>query len=1005
MASESLRRFVTLQEAYVIVIELRRHPFIAVFCLAAALLLAAPARAAQQDPVRLEQAIVAAQDRGALGLEIALEPDLCQRLAREQRVLLAQVPLPGGRAVDLRLERFAWPPAPGLLGRNGALVPGQTLAGGLDLTFWSGFIQGEPESDVFLAFSPRGTRGWVRSGGQVVHLLAGPGEAGGWQSPALLWLRDGDLRALGATPPVGCATPPPPAPRTAGSGPSRSPAGSASARSGTLPLIQARVAIETDYQFYALFNDLDAARAYVLCLLGAASLRYEEQAGIVLVPVYAGLHDNANDPWVAPDTPGAGAGTLLDEFRQAWDQGAAPVTADVHHFLSGAIWGGGVAYLGTVCNRDWSFGVSTGIGGANPIPIVPNGWANWDFFVLAHELGHNFDAIHTHGYCPPLDECAPPGAFGPCQTQQVCTSSGTVMSYCHVCAGGMTNITTYFHPQSAADMRSFVEASCLPRYAGQTLRVGVETGGAQWSGGYGGPALSADGRFLAFRSKAGLVPPDGNGAWDAFVHDALAGTTVRASVSSVGAEGNSNSFSFSVSADGRRVAFYSYATNLVPGDTNGLADVFLRDTLAGTTVRASVSSAGVEGNGNSWYPMVSGDGRYVAFESAASNLVPGDTNAVTDVFLRDTLGGSTVLATVGLGGAAANAGSYSAAVSSDGRYVAFWSHASNLVAGDVNGYGDVFLRDMLAGTTALISVSSAGVQGNDMSGWISPGASLSLSADGRYVAFVSRASNLVPGDTNATFDIFLRDTVAGKTTRASVDSAGAQGNGSSYFPSVSADGRVVAFESWATNLVPADTNGWKDVFVRDVLTGTTARASVDSLGAQASDGHSGSPALSADSRFVACYSGASNLVPGDGNAEEDAFLHQRLLHPAAGSWTHLGGGTAGALGKPVLAAAGALQAGSNITIGLANAPQSALCLLIVSNDWQALPFAQGMLWPQLSVSVLVKASVFGQLVVAALWPAGIPAQTSCFVQWAVADPSALSGAGFTLSNAAWGLSN
>ncbi|MBI4880922.1 MAG: PD40 domain-containing protein [Planctomycetes bacterium] len=987
-------------------IRLREHPLIAILCLAAALLLAPPARAAQKDPVRLDQAIVAVLDRGALGLEVALEPGLCERLAREEFVRLADIPLPGGRAVDLRLERFAWPPASGLVGRNGSLAPGQTLTGGLDLTFWSGFVSGEPESEVFLAFSRRGTRGWLRCGGELVHLLAGPGEAGGWASPAHFLLRDGDLRKLGATPPAGCSTPPPAVPRPAGFGPSRSPSSAAGGRTGTLPLIQARLALETDFQFYSLFNDLDAARAYALALLGAASLRYEEQAGIVLVPVYLGLHDNANDPWAAPDTPGASAGTLLDEFRQAWDQGAAPVAADVHHFVSGAIFGGGVAYLGTVCNRDWSFGVSTGIGGTTPFPLVPGGWANWDFFVVAHEIGHNFNAIHTHGYCPPLDECAPPGSFGPCQTQQVCTSSGTVMSYCHVCAGGMTNITTYFHPQSAADMRSFAEGSCLPRLAGQTLRVGVEAGGAQWSNGFGGPALSADGRFTAFRSQAAdLVPQDTNNAWDAFLHDALAGTTVRASVSSAGVEGNGNSFSFSLAADGRRVAFYSYATNLVPGDTNNAVDVFLRDTATATTLRASVSSAGVEGNGNSWYPAVSADGRFVAFESAAANLVPGDTNGHTDIFLHDTQSGTTLLVSVAQGGAPADNSSYSAAVSADGRFVAFWSYASSLVPGDVNGYGDVFVRDTQLGTTALASVSSAGALGNDVSGWIFPGASLSLAADGRCVAFLSRATNLVPGDTNGTFDIFLRDTQLGTTVRASVDSAGVQGNGSSYFPSVSADGRCVAFESWATNLAPGDGNGWKDVFVRDLVAGTTQRASVDSSGAQAQGGHSGSPCLSADGRFVAFYSSAPSLVPGDGNGAEDAFLHERLLHPAAGSWTQLGGGTAGALGKPALSAWGALQYGSTVYIGLANAPQSAVCLLITSNDWQALPFSQGMLWPVFSVVVPVKASVAGQLVVAANWPAGIPAQTSCYVQWAVADPSALSGVGFTLSNAAWGLSN
>ncbi|MBI4882308.1 MAG: hypothetical protein HY812_22000 [Planctomycetes bacterium] len=446
-----------------------------------ALLGLVPLAAGQKAPVRLEQAVVAIEDRGLLGLEVALAPDLLGRLAGENRVVLANVPLPGGRAVDLRLERFDWPETSGLLAVNGSLKLGQALAAGM--TFWSGSVPGDAASDVFLAFSASGTRGWVRSGGELVHLLARPGDTGRWKNPGQLLIRDQDFRDLGATPPMGCATPPPPSPRPAlGKAPRTSPSFATSGR-GFLPLIQARLAVETDWQFYSPFNDLDAARHYVLTLLGAASLRYEEQAGIVLLPVYVGLHDNANDPWTTPETPGATTTMLLNEFRQAWDQGAAPAVADLHHFLCSGFSDGGVAYLGTVCNADWSFGVSTGINALTPIPIVPGGAANWDFYVAAHEIGHNFDAIHTHEYCPtPLDECAPPGSFGPCQTQQVCTSSGTLMSYCHACPGAVANITTYFHAQSAADMRAFAEGSCLARLHGQTTRVSVSSAGFRRTG-------------------------------------------------------------------------------------------------------------------------------------------------------------------------------------------------------------------------------------------------------------------------------------------------------------------------------------------------------------------------------------------------------------------------------------------------------------------------------------------------------------------------------------------
>ncbi len=900
---------------------------------------AAPAAAATQA-ARIEQAVVAVEDRGAHGLEVALAPDLLGRLAAENRAVLTDVPLPGGRAVDLRLERFDWPPASGLLGMNGKLALGKALAAGM--TFWSGSVPGDAGSDVFLAFSPSGTRGWVRSGGELVHVLARPGDSGGWKSPGLVLLRDQDLRDSGATPPIGCATPPPPSPRPAlGKAPRTSPSFATGDR-GFLPLIQARVALETDWQFYSLFNDLDAARTYAMTLLGAASLRYEEQAGIVLLPVYVGLHDNPSDPWATPETPGATTTMLLDEFRQAWDQGAAPAVADLHHFLCSGFAGGGEAYLGTVCNGDWSFGVSTGINSLTPIPIVPKGASNWDFYVLAHEIGHNFDAIHTHEYCPvPLDECAPPGSFGPCQTQQVCTSSGTLMSFCHLCPGALGNITTTFHAQSAADMRAFAEGSCLPRLHGQTTRVSVDSAGAQ---------------------------------------------------------GNGDCFSLSLSADGRFVAFDSVANNLVPGDTNGSLDVFIHDRLAGTTSRASVDAAGGQGNGHSQRPSLSADGRFVAFDSWATNLVPGDTNGKGDVFVHDRLTGVTSRASVNYGGFQGNNDSHSPFLSADGRFVAFVSWANNLVPGDTNGWLDVFVRDRLTGTTSRASVDSAGSQGNNHSSYPS------LSADGRLVAFYSDANNLVPGDTNGWGDAFVHDRLTGTTSRASVDSAGAQGDYYTFYPSLSADGRFVAFCSYATNLVPGDTNGTWDVFVHDRLTGTTSRASVDSAGAQG-NGSSYHLSPSADGRFVVFQSYATNLVPGDTNGNPDAFVHENLLHPASGAWTLLGGGTLGSLGKPVLAATGTLQLGSSVSFDLENAPASTLTLLIASNDWQAYPVGQGMLWPVLTLAIPVNTNASGQITLTFPWPALIPAQTPLYIQWAVADPTAVMGTGFTLSNAAWGISN
>ena len=236
---------------------------------------------------------------------------------------------------------------------------------------------------------------------------------------------------------------------------------------------------------------------------------------------------------------------------------------------------------------------------------------------------------------------------------------------------------------------------------------------------------------------------------------------------------------------------------------------------AGVTTRVSVSSAEAQGNqgsGGASVPAISPNGRYVAFTATASNLVPGDTNDTFDVFVRDRAAGTTRRVSVSSNEAQAN--SYSEqepAFSADGRYVTFTSDSANLVPGDTNSNPDVFVRDRAAGTTRRVSVSSNETQGNSLS------SGQGISAGGGYVAFTSLASNLVRGDTNGSLDVFVRDLRAGTTRQVSVSSNGAQGDGISAGWAISADGRQVAFYSEASNLVPADTNGFPDVFVR-VLT-------------------------------------------------------------------------------------------------------------------------------------------------------------------------------------------
>ena len=264
------------------------------------------------------------------------------------------------------------------------------------------------------------------------------------------------------------------------------------------------------------------------------------------------------------------------------------------------------------------------------------------------------------------------------------------------------------------------------------------------------------------------------------------------------------------------MAFESDATNLVPGDTNARRDIFVHDRLTGSTTRVSVSSLGVEGNNTSQSAAISAGGGVVAFNSFATNLVPADANGGRpDVFLHDMSTGTTELASVSSMGEQGDGSSFSPSLSADGRFVAFGSLAQNLVGGDTNADVDVFVRDRANGTTERVSLSTAGAEGNGRSELPS------ISADGTKVAFQSFASTLVQNDTNGVEDVFLNDRTTGETVRVSVRTRspfapGEDGNGPSLGPAISADGRIVTFNSVADNLVARDNNGWGDVLAHDV---------------------------------------------------------------------------------------------------------------------------------------------------------------------------------------------
>jgi len=426
-------------------------------------------------------------------------------------------------------------------------------------------------------------------------------------------------------------------------------------------------------------------------------------------------------------------------------------------------------------------------------------------------------------------------------------------------------------------------STAAPAPTGATTRIDVATGGTQANGESRASVSSADGRYVAFSSAASnLVAGDTNGKKDVFVRDRVTGATTRVSVATGGTQASGDNDGPSLSADGRYVAFVSWASDLVAGDTNNTEDAFVHDRASGSTTRVNVATGGTQTNGVSYISGISADGRYVAFVSAASDLVADDTNNTEDAFVHDRVTGATTRVSLATGGTQVSSGGAASGISADGRYIVFGSAAGDLVAGDTNGKRDVFVRDRVAGATTRVSVASGGTQANSNSHMAV------ISADGRYVVFESDATNLVAGDTNRMMDVFVRDRITGATTRVSVATGGTQPNSYSYASAISADGRYVPFSSYASNLVAGDTNQTADVFVRDRVTGTTTRVNVTPAGSQA-NGYSFGPTISGNGRYVAFNSQASNLVAGDTNGKADVFVRDRLA-PASPFGDFNGGG-------------------------------------------------------------------------------------------------------------------
>lgn len=403
----------------------------------------------------------------------------------------------------------------------------------------------------------------------------------------------------------------------------------------------------------------------------------------------------------------------------------------------------------------------------------------------------------------------------------------------------------------------------IVRAAGTYARISVDSNGVGANAmSYRGD-ISADGRFVAFDSEAdNLVTGDVNGFGDVFLRDLQLGTTVLVSTTTGGAQANGGSGSPVVSADGRYVAFESGATNLAAtADTNGFTDVYVKDTQTGAVTRASLSSTGAEPNNETAVLSISGDGRYVVFDSDADNLVPNDTNGARDIFVRDTQANTTIGVSVG-----GNSGGFDGSISLDGNFVVFNSGSTNFVPDDTNGRADVFVYSMLTGGIARASVSSSGVEGNNAS--LEP----SISGDGRYVTFSSASTNFTALDTYYYNHLYIRDMQAGTTMLASVKD-GFVMVGESDASEISSDGRYVVYSFDDKG----DGMPTRWLYLYDRV--TALHTMVVSTGTSNYEWNPLLPSISGDGRFITFASSSPNFTPGDTNDARDVFLKDLLAPP------------------------------------------------------------------------------------------------------------------------------
>lgn len=412
----------------------------------------------------------------------------------------------------------------------------------------------------------------------------------------------------------------------------------------------------------------------------------------------------------------------------------------------------------------------------------------------------------------------------------------------------------------------------IPAPVGSTQLISKSSDGIQGNSNSHNQGMTPDGRFLVFSSLASnLVSDDTNNQTDIFVHDRLTAITERISVASDGTQADNSSHGADISDDGRYITFYSTANNLVPGEQVHFSQVYVHDRLNDQTERVSVAADGGLENGSSSHPAINADGRYIVFSSNANNLVVNDSSdTFSDVFLYDRLNHVTEKISVASDGSSGDRFSNIASITDDGQIVAFSSFASNFSTDDTNNARDIFLHHRVSRVTERVRISYDGVQASESSG-------SRISGDGRFILLTSRATNLVIGDTNNYRDVFVHDRLNATTERVNLSNNGSQANDDSFGGSISADGRFITYMSYANNLSPEDhyLNWWSDIFIFDRVIKTSELISVSSAG-EIGNHDSERPTVSADGRFVSFHSGASNLTPDDnGLGKIDIFIRDR----------------------------------------------------------------------------------------------------------------------------------